>query len=322
MHKLRPPAMELREFYYFLTLSKHKSISAAAQELGIAQPSLSVCIANLESRLDVQLVVRGSSGAQLTEAGHALAQLAADVIQSVDGALDRIRELGTVANGTVSLGMPPSLSAILSVPLLETVQSEHASVKLKIIEAMDGHILDWVRSDQLDLGCVYEHPDAKEISSRPLFKEQLLLATAPDNWAGEIGANGFAVKPIKAAALQDLPLAMPRGAHGARRMIDKALKRYGIKLNVVTEIDSLPQMLGMVERASGYSLVPQRAVFQHLASGTLALVPVVAPTIDQTTYLARKRSRPVTRASSVVEEAMMTVLREVIRRYRLNLEVY
>jgi len=114
---------------------------------------------------------------------------------------------------------------------------------------------------------------------------------------------------------------MPRLAHGSRRMIEKAIRKHGIRLNVVTEIDSLLQMVEMVERASCYSLVPQKAVLSQLAAGTVALVPIVGPGILQTTFLARKLSHPSTRAATLVEDRIVTVLRDVITRRKLDIEV-
>jgi LysR family nitrogen assimilation transcriptional regulator len=104
-------------------------------------------------------------------------------------------------------------------------------------------------------------------------------------------------------------------------MIERAVRKHGIRLNIVTEIDSVPQMLELVERASCYSLVPQKAVLPQLAAGTIALVPIVAPTIRQTTFIARKSSHPTTRAIAVVEEVIVTVLKDVIRRRKLDIDL-
>lgn len=322
MNRPRLPQIELKQFYYFLILSKHRSISAAANELGIAQPSLSTCISNLEDRLDLQLIARKSRGIQLTEGGEALAKYAAEVIERTSIALERIKELGTEIRGTVSLALPPSLSALLSVPLLETVHNEHPAVHLTLVEAMDGTVLDGLVSDQLDLGCLYEPQDANEFSSRPLLCEDIYLATAPDNWPGQIGKNGFAIEPINAALLQQLPLAMGRVTNGSRRMIERTLRKQGIRLDVISEIDSLLQMLEMVERASCYCLVPHKAVLSQLEAGTIALVPIVSPKIIQTTFLTRKVSRPSTRTSAYIEETIGIVLSDVIARRKLDITVF
>ena len=55
-------ALKLKQLSYFLTLAEYGSISAAANALNMAQPSLSENIAKLERQLDVQLAIRGSRG--------------------------------------------------------------------------------------------------------------------------------------------------------------------------------------------------------------------------------------------------------------------
>lgn len=322
MSRGRLPQVELKQFYYFLILSRHRSISAAANELGITQPSLSACISNLEERLEIQLLTRKSRGIQLTEGGQALAQYAKEVIERTGAALVRIKELGTEIRGALSLALPSSLSAILSVPLLETVYNEHPEVQLTLVEAMDGSVLDGLVSDQLDLGCLYEPADFNEFTSKPVFCEDIFLATAPDNWPGEIGKDGFAVEPIEAVMLQKLPLAMGRMTNGSRRMIEKTARKHGIRLNVISEIDSLLQMLEMAERASCYCLVPHKAVLSQLEAGTIALVPIVSPRIIQTTFLTRKISRPSTRTTAFVEETITIVLKDIIARRKLDITIF
>lgn len=67
------PTVDLRQIYYFIALADHGSISAAAEALGMAQPSLSENMAKLERRLNVKLALRAARGVELTEAGRALA---------------------------------------------------------------------------------------------------------------------------------------------------------------------------------------------------------------------------------------------------------
>ncbi len=284
----------------------------------MAQPSLSENIAKLEKKLDVKLAIRGVRGIQLTEAGMVLAKQGREILRDVDKLVEEIRQLSGEARGPVSVGLPPSLSILLSVPLLETIHSEHPHVRLHIAEAMSGDILDWISADRLDVGCVYEVSDSAPYSFEPILTEQLFLVTAPDNWAGELGPDGVAVEPISASRLQEWPLVLTSSTHGARKLQEKTARSIGIHLNVVAEIDSLPHIVEMVGRASAYTILSHGAVINQVAAGTLALVPIEEPAIQRTAYLVRKRARPVTRASVVVESCIKTIIREMVDRYKLK----
>jgi LysR family nitrogen assimilation transcriptional regulator len=311
------PALDLRQLFYFLALAEHGSISSAAAALGLAQPSLSENISRFEKRLDVQLVIRGIRGVQLTEAGLELARHGAEIVKNAQEAVEQVRQLGTGIRGPVSIAFPPSLGGLLSIPLAETVQFEYPTIRLRIAEALSGHILDWVNSDHLDLGIVYEMPEGDSLSSQAIMDEELFLITAPDHWKGKID-KGRAVEPIGPKDLPSLPLVLPGWPHGTRKLLEGYAKANNINLDVVIEIDSMPQMLGIVERASAYTIAPHAAVVNQVKEGKLALVAIADPNIRRTAYLVRKRSRAVSRASMTVESAIMLIIREMIERFNLE----
>ena len=230
-------ALKLRQLSYFLTLADFGSISAAANALNMAQPSLSENIAKLERQLDVQLVIRGSRGIQMTEAGMLLVERGRAIVKSVDSLVGDLRLLNGEPRGPVSVGFPPSLSILLSVPLLETIHSEHKDIRLHIAEAMSGDILEWLANDRIDVGCVYEISDSSPYSFEPLLTEELFLVTAPDNWNDEFGPDGVARNPIPASRLQELPLVLTSPTHGARKLQEKFARAGGFSLNVVAAIE-------------------------------------------------------------------------------------
>lgn len=311
-------SLSLKQLNYFRALVDHGSISAAANALNMAQPSLSENIAKLEKQLEVQLAIRGARGVHMTEAGMTLAIRAREILKSVEAMVEEIRQISGDPRGPVSIGLPPSLSILLSVPLLETIHNEHPLVRLHIAEAMSGDILEWISTDRLDLGCVFEVSEAAPYAFQPLLTEELFLVTAPDNWPGKLDPNGVAVEPIHASMLSQLPLVLTSQTHGARKLQEKFARSIGQQLNVVAEIDSLPHIVEMVSRASAYTILSHGAVVRQVAAGTLALVPIEEPTIRRTAYMVRSRSRPVTRAGAVVEKYITTILRELVDRYQLR----
>jgi LysR family nitrogen assimilation transcriptional regulator len=310
--------VNFKRLFYFLALAEHGSISAAASALNMAQPSLSENISKLEEELEAKLAVRGARGIQMTEAGLALARRGKEILRSVDDMIEEIRQIGGEPRGPLSIGVPPSLSILLSVPLLETVHNEFPQVRLHIAEAMSGDIIEWLNSGRLDLGCVYESADVASYLLEPILTEELFLVTARDNWLGELGPDGLALEPISPTQLQEMPLVLTSPPHGARKLQEKYARSVGINLNVVAEIDSLPHIVEMVSRASAYTLLSHGAVFNQVAAGTLAMVPIEPPGIRRTAYMARSATRPVTRARVVVEQFIIEIIQEIAARYHLR----
>jgi LysR family nitrogen assimilation transcriptional regulator len=254
----------------------------------------------------------------MTEAGMLLVERGRAIVKSVDSLVGDLRLLSGEPRGPVSIGFPPSLSILLSVPLLETIHSEHKDIRLHVAEAMSGDILEWLANDRIDVGCVYEISDSSPYSFEPLLTEELFLITAPDNWNDEFGPDGVAKNPIPASRLQELPLVLTSPTHGARKLQEKFARAGGFSLNVVAAIDSLPHIVEMVSRASAYSLLSHGAVIKEVANGTIGLVRIEEPTIRRTAYLVRKRSRPVSRASSVVESTIVAITQELVGRYDIQ----
>lgn len=317
-NELNKGTLRFRQLSYFLTLAEYGSISAAANALNMAQPSLSENIAKLERQLEMQLAIRGTRGIQLTEAGMKLVEGGKEIMAAVDDLVAELRAISEEPRGPVAIGLPPSISILLSVPLLETIHSEYKDVRLHVAEAMSGDVLDWLASDRIDLGCVYEISDSSPYFFDPLLTEELFLITAPDNWDDEFGPDMVAKNPIKASELEKLPLVLTSPTHGARKLQEKFARTGGFSLNVVAAIDSLPHIVEMVGRASAYSILSHGAVFPQVAEGKIGLVRIVEPTISRTAYMVRKRARPVSRASAIVKSTILTILHEMVERHKIQ----
>ncbi|WP_108260876.1 LysR family transcriptional regulator [Mangrovicoccus ximenensis] len=311
--------IKFRQLLYLKALAEHGSISAAASALNMAQPSLSETIAKLEKSLGVQLAVRGARGIQMTEAGDMLARGGAELLEKLDELVTQVRHCSTEPKGKVSVGIPPGLSLLLSVPLLETIYAEYPDIRLSISEAVTGDILDWLDRDRLNLGLVYEAYDNANFSFEPLLVEELFLVTAPDNWEGEIGPDGVALDSVSARDLERLPL-ITTGYHafGTRGLQGKVARSLGIELNVIATLDSLPQIVEMVSRASAYAILPHGAVHRQVEQKRLALVRIKEPVIRRTAYLARKRTQAVPRAVDIVEETVKVILRELVEKFGIE----
>ena len=316
------PTLELRQLYYFLALADHGSISAAAEALGMAQPSLSENVAKLERRLNVKLALRSARGVELTEAGRAFAVRGRQLLQMSQSVVEAVQAVGGAAAGQVAVGLPPSIGLVLAVPLAETVQSELPDVRLHVSEGMSRSILERIENEFVHLGCVYDVPDASIFVAQPLYTEEMFLVTAPDNWPEPIGPDGRAVRPITVAELEGLPLVMPNNSHGARTLIERQVRGHNVKLNIAMEIDALPHITEMVCRASAYSILSEAAVMEHVNSGRLAMVPIEGVKIERTAFLVRKRSRPISRAVLEVQNSIVTIAHEMLSRYRFSARMH
>ncbi len=310
-----PPAIELWALLNFVMLAEHGSLSAAASALGLTQPSVSENVAKLERRLQVQLAMRGPRGAVLTEAGRMLATRGRELIKQANALAEAVREFGVDPSGRVTVGLPPSLNVFLSVPLAETIHTEFPNLRLHIAEASSGHILDWLESEKYDLGCIFEQANPSTFEAVPLMSEEIFFGAAADDLPAGTGGDGPHV--VTPQLLSQVPLVLPSHPHGFRRIVERYAKAHNVGLNVVLEIDSLPQIVEMVSRASGYSLFPHSALTGPSPSGQMILMRLEPP-LHRTGYLVRKRAKLASNSTVAVQNVILRIIKELMERHRLT----
>ncbi|WP_336813008.1 LysR family transcriptional regulator [Bosea sp. MMO-172] len=311
------PSVDLRQIRYFVTAAETGSISAAAAQLSLSQPSLSEMLGRLEDALAVQLMTRGNRGIQLTNAGRLFAERGRAIIASLDEAMAEVTRIGGEAKGPVVIGFPPSIALLLSVPLAETVQQELPDVKLRIAESMSGYVLNWVEEEHIDLGIVYQGLNCSHLDVKPLLKEELFLVTAPDNWPGAAEIEGPLLPPVEFSALSGIPLVLPSRLHGLRELVERYARAQNVALDVTMEVDALRHIVSIVSRASAHTILSQAAVMDEVLRGELKLVPIVNPRIERTAHVVRKPGREVSAASLAVERLLGAILGELIQRHHL-----
>ena len=102
---MRDTSITLKQLRYLVALADARHFRIAAEDCGIAQPSLSVQIQNLEDVLSARLVERHRSGVVLTPVGREVVARARRVLLDVQGILDVSTSSAQNLVGTIRLGV-------------------------------------------------------------------------------------------------------------------------------------------------------------------------------------------------------------------------
>src|SRR4051812_19170239 len=151
--------MNLKQLVHFQQVASHGCISAAAVRCNIAQSALSSQIAALEADLGVQLLVRHARGVTLTACGEILLDHARQISAHVELARRDVRDAADVA-GEVTIGIPVSMAAVLTLPLLQALEAEFLGAQVHVFEGLTGDLRGWLRSDKIDTGILYGNDQA------------------------------------------------------------------------------------------------------------------------------------------------------------------
>ena len=302
--------MDLRQLRYFVAIAEEGSLSAAAQRVNVAQPSLSQHIIGVEKDLGVILFNRSPRGMTLTQSGEILLAHARDILGAMDTAVEAVKQSGSEPQGDVTFGLPSSIAMVLSVPLAETVRLELPKVKFRAIDAMSGFIKTWLEDQSIDVGMLYDLHSVRHMNHIELMTEELHFFSAPDAWpfSSRVGS------PVKVSDIPKAELVLPSPHHGLRSMIDRFMKSQGVTLNVVTEMDGLGQIKTLVARGSGHTILAPAAAIDFVERGDLIMAPIIEPKLIRPVYLVRNPAKSMSRANQELERITLEVIKDLVSR--------
>src|SRR5439155_15357259 len=148
--------MEMHQLAYFESVSRHLHFTRAAEELNVAQPSVSQQIRKLEHELGTPLFHRMNRHIALTEAGETFLPHARAVLQRLEEARVEVQELSGMRKGTLAVGAPPSVGTHLLPRALAHFSQSHPGITLAFREAGSRTLLTLLEEGELDLAIVIQ----------------------------------------------------------------------------------------------------------------------------------------------------------------------
>ena len=159
--------MELRQLRYFVRVVALGSMGRAADDLGVVTSALSQQISRLEGELATRLLQRGARGVAPTDAGLAFFHQAQLALRHADDAAQAARQARLA--GHASVGLAPSTSAVLALPLMQAMRERYPDVRLRMVESLSGNLAAMLGARQLDLAVLFETETARRLSISTMF---------------------------------------------------------------------------------------------------------------------------------------------------------
>lgn len=301
--------MDLRQLRYFAKVVESGSFSKAASKLHVAQPALSQHVRHMEEELGVVLLHRGASGVKATEAGERLMVHAKRILDEFAGINDSVRGETVAPRGLVRFGIPGTVSEQMAAPLIEAARIRYPEINIRVVEAMSGYILDWLKRGELDLAMIYSTSDPHGLVVHHALSEEICLF-AGVTMADEAGQPGHTIGFAEAAKL---PLVVPGPGHGLRQLIDEVAQAQKVVIEPTVEIDSYGQIKQLVIRGLGFGILPRMAVERERQAGVVRVWQFEQPAIRRKVFLAYSVERPLPRAHRAIAQLAWEILRQLVR---------
>lgn len=300
--------MDTRHLRSFLRTADLRSISRAAESLGIAQPSLSQQLLRLEDEVGFQLFNRTARGVTVTEAGRIFQEHARHILRSIDQALEDVQATNAAASGQAIIALPYSINRLLGVELVEAVIQHAPNTEVRLVEATTGQIRGWLDDGRIDLGILHDLGPIRHLSTRRLASEEMFLIGPAGRFP--IGQDG--PPTVALSDLHDYPLITLGPQHGLRKFLDGEAQRHGFGYRVKHEIDSVATIAELVANGHGYTILSKPAVRDELFDGRLSFARLGNGELRRTLSLVRNPAQVVTHASARIEDLTVKIMASLI----------
>lgn len=274
----------IRQLEYLVALSQELHFRRAAEKVHVTQPTLSLQLQQLEKRLKASLIERSPAGVMLTPLGREVAARASLVLAQVQDIRDLANASQHGFDGTIRLGVPPTLGPYLLPHIVPKLHMDYPSMKLYVREEKSASLVTDMLAGAYDLAIIPMPIAQSDLVVQKLFGEPLRLVCAPDHRLAakkRVTRNDLATECI---------LAMESGHH-LHDQVSRICEDFGAVLLRDYEGTSLDTLRLMVGMGVGIAFLPALYVRSEIGSREeISVLDIDAPNLQRQIALVWRES--------------------------------
>ena len=254
--------LEIRHLRYFLAVAEAGSFSRAADRLGLAQPSISQQMRDLEGGLGLALFQRRGRKILLTPAGTIFEGHARAMLHQLENCLEDLSRGPDQISGTLNVGVVPFLDVALMPKLLGRFASAHPAIRLAVNEFSSPDIETALEEGRVHVGIGFLTRHSPNLRYERLWADKIgLIVPQSHPWAKRTAINFHDLHQQRLLQLPDTFV--------IRRMTDDICRKYLVRPRTVAEISSIEALLRSLAPLQAGALLPKIAL--HGTSGLRAI---------------------------------------------------
>jgi LysR family transcriptional regulator, transcription activator of glutamate synthase operon len=272
--------MEFLQLKYFQIVARHEHMTRAANELSIAQPSLSQTISRLEHEIGVPLFDRKGKQIRLNQYGSVFLQYVDQAFSVLNAGQQEVANLAGLEQGYISLAV--TSSALLG-DLLGSFRVSHPNVRFRVQQRSPEDMLLHLESGEIDL----------YISTLPIEKQgikQIILMTDEIFLIVPAGHHLAGRKSIHLNEVAREPFINLRSGNTFRDLTDSLCLQAGFKPDIAIEIDEQVSKIRLVGSGLGISFLSSFSM-RYIGDSTVVPVRIEEPKFQRVISLAWKEDR-------------------------------
>jgi DNA-binding transcriptional LysR family regulator len=281
----RRMAITLTQLTAFLAVTRGGSVTAAADQLVVTQPSVSSALAALGRELGCELFERSGRGIRLTDAGAAFAPYAEDVIGLLEDGRRAASEAAGRASRRLHIAAVTTAAESFVPPLMRAFSEQRPDIELTLAVGNRQDVLERVLGHAVDVAISGKPPADDRLIAEPLIENEIACITAPDDPAA-------ARESEEAIRLGHRSWLLREPGSGTRALNEQFLAERGLEPRTLT-LGSNGAIKQAARAGLGVSLLSRAAVEAELASGRLGEIRLKDGPASRSWFVLRTAVGPV-----------------------------
>lgn len=243
--------MQINQLIHFVTIVNKQSFTTAANELHIAQPSLSASIKRLENEIGFTLIDRSSRLFKLTAEGRSFFDEANKFVMHHRQVTEAAVHLKTKGINHISISLIESVKSWLP-EVVKAYREINTDTRIKIDHALSIAEIEKSFNDyDVNLAITNQFIENDKIISIPLYEESLIVALPKDNPFSN-------QKNVTLKDISDMPLIISHDGYQTRTEIVRAFNRIGLQANIGFEIERFELTSEFIKQSLGIAILPEK----------------------------------------------------------------
>ncbi|MDR6984116.1 DNA-binding transcriptional LysR family regulator [Rheinheimera pacifica] len=273
--------LSFRLLQVYIKVVQLGGISAAARELHLTQPTVSLQLKKLSEVVKEPLLHSSHSGLQPTAAGQALYQAACDVLSRFDDLNSELNELSQGRRGSLSIAVVNTAQYLMP-RILAPFYRRFPQIEVTLHIGNRAQILSRFEQQQDDIYLFSHPPGGEHVLATPIVKNPLQLIAPLDHWA--TGQTQLSFNQLK----QERFLLREPGS-ATRMMFEAWLSSQGIQLSHSMQIESNEAIRLSVAAGMGLSVISGHTLLEGREK--LAVLDVAGFPLNSHWYLVRNADK-------------------------------
>jgi DNA-binding transcriptional LysR family regulator len=286
----------LRQLQVFAAAVRTGSFAAAAQDVGLTPPAVTLQLKELEKAAGLPLFERHGRKQTLTQAGEQLLVCAQRVHDAIDGCSVALAELKGLHRGLITIGAVST--AKYFVPrILAAFADRHPGIDIRVQIAARETIVATLAEGGIDLAIMGRPPDGLAVHTSVIGDHPYVIVGAPDR------GRRVAVEP---RALEAETFLVREPGSGTRTLMEQFFARAGIAPRIGMEISSNETIKQAVMAGLGLAFISGHTIAAEVEDGRLAVLPVAGLPVLRQWFVVRPARKPLSPPAAALADFAVT----------------